>query len=206
MRTCSPAVWAAADSGSRSKSSCARARACAKTAVGVEGSFGKEAYQLSIGLLREAASAGVAHSSSAMSYARHHNPYFRSKNLNFRELDRPVEAAAKTTRESPSTKSRRASTPSRVTPEEADQALQFQEVDMFAPSKKWAQFSSKASGAAAARPSCMLLGWFFAFPIQANMLSFLLGQILQGEPVLPCKAGGDTIHSMPKAPQLAAAP
>ena len=28
--------------------------------------------------------------------------------------------------------------------------------------------------------------WFFALPIKVNMLPFLLGQIVQGEPVLPC--------------------
>ena len=53
LRTCSPAVWAAADSGSRGRSSSERAWADAKTAVGGGGSFGNEAYQLSIGLFRE---------------------------------------------------------------------------------------------------------------------------------------------------------
>ena len=47
-RTCSPAVWAATK----------RAGADADTAVGMERSFGKEVYQLSIGLLREGACAG----------------------------------------------------------------------------------------------------------------------------------------------------
>ena len=72
LRTCSPAVWAAADSGSRSRSSSERAWADAKTAIGTEGRFGNDAYQLSIGLLREDASAGFAQvgthgTSSAMS-------------------------------------------------------------------------------------------------------------------------------------------
>ena len=53
LRACSPAVWAATD---RSK----RAEADASTAVGVEGSSSKEAYQLSISLSREGASAGFA--------------------------------------------------------------------------------------------------------------------------------------------------
>ena len=32
--------------------------------------------------------------------------------------------------------------------------------------------------------------WFFAFLIEANMLSSLLGQIVQAEPVLPCNGRG----------------
>ena len=47
-------------SNSRSRSSCERVWADAKTAVGGGGSFGKKAHQLSIGLLREEASAGFA--------------------------------------------------------------------------------------------------------------------------------------------------
>ena len=50
----------------------------AQTAVGGEGSFGKEAHQLSIGLLREGASAGFAQIS-----------VFRNKKFISRELGRP---------------------------------------------------------------------------------------------------------------------
>ena len=120
MRTCSSAACAAADGGSRNRSSSERAWADAKTAVGGGGSFGKDAYQLSIGLFHEGASAEFAHvgthtSSSAMSYARHQNTQFSKQELDFRELVRPFETAPKTTRVSTSTKSRRACTPPRVT-------------------------------------------------------------------------------------------
>ena len=86
MRTCSSVVWAAADSGSRSRSSSERAWADAKTAVGGGGSFDNDAYQLSIGLFSEEASAGFAQvgtqaSWSAMSFERHQNPNFRSTKL-----------------------------------------------------------------------------------------------------------------------------
>ena len=71
LRTCSPAVWADA-----------------KTAVGRDGSFGNDAYQLSIGLFLEGTSAGFAQvgthtSSSAMSYATHPNPKFSKQKVDF---------------------------------------------------------------------------------------------------------------------------
>ena len=81
LRACSSVEWAAADSGSRSRSSSERAWADTETAVGGGGSFGNDAHQLSIGLFREGASSGFAQvgthtSSSEMSYARHQNPQF----------------------------------------------------------------------------------------------------------------------------------
>ena len=59
-RVRSPGVLAATDSGSRSRSSSEGAGADANTAVVAEGSFGKEADQLSIGLLRARAFDGFA--------------------------------------------------------------------------------------------------------------------------------------------------
>ena len=52
-----------------------------------------------------------------------------------------------------------------------------------------AKSSSKANGAADARPSCILpgeRGGFFAFPIKAHVFSFLLGQIVQSAPSFLC--------------------
>ena len=46
------------------------------------------------------------------------------------------------------------------------------------------QLNFIAIGAAAARPSCMLLGGFFALSIKTNVLSLFFGQIVQGEPIL----------------------
>ena len=94
-----------------------------------------------------------------MSKARHQNASFRSKNLIFRELHRPFETAPKTTREATSTKRRRTCTPFTCDPpEEADKALQFQEMDVFAFKKRYENIVRLQSGAAAARPSCVLLG------------------------------------------------
>ena len=76
---------------------------------------------LSVGLLREGASAGFTQGVHPDYFQRDviseapKNPSFRRKKLIFRELDRPLKTAPKTTRESTSTKSRRACTPSRVT-------------------------------------------------------------------------------------------
>ena len=86
LRASFPAVWAATDSVSRSRSGSERAGADASTAVGEEGSLGKEAYQLSIRLLREGASAGFAQvgthaSSSAMSEARQLKPSFSKQKI-----------------------------------------------------------------------------------------------------------------------------
>ena len=119
LRTSSPGVWVAADSGSRSRSSSERAWADAKTAIGGGGSFGNDAYQLSFSLLREGASAGFAQAGTHTNFkresqARHKNHRVRSKKLIFRELDRPFETAPKITRESTSTKNR-ACAASRVT-------------------------------------------------------------------------------------------
>ena len=119
------------------------------------GSCGNGAYQLSIGLLREGASAGFA--SSAMSYARHQNRCFQNKKLIFRELDRPFETAPKTAR------IHKYQEPQCLYSCTCDLPEEFQEIDVLAFEKKKryenivAKFSFKASGAAAARPSCMSL-------------------------------------------------
>ena len=94
-------------------------------------------------------------------------PNFRSEKLIFRVLNRLFETATKTTRESTGTKSRRACTPSRVTRltrliKLSSSKIQFQEIYVLAFGKNgaktsWPNPTSKASGAAAARPSCMLL-------------------------------------------------
>ena len=125
VRACSHAVWAAADSGSRSRSSLERAWADAKTAVGGGGSFGNEAYQLSSDLLREGASAGFAQVTPVRCHKRGtKTPSFRSKKLIFCELERPFETPPKMTCESTSANSRLPHTRSRVNHlEEADQAL-----------------------------------------------------------------------------------
>ena len=75
-----------------------------KKAVGGGGSFGNDAYQLSIDLLRERASARfaqVGHPDQLQCDVRSETPKpnFRSKKLNFRELDRPSETAPKAKRE-----------------------------------------------------------------------------------------------------------
>ena len=87
----------------------------------------------------------------------------KKKKLISREHDRPFETAPKTTRESSSTKSRRACIPSRVTRLRRLIKLSSSNRLIGVPSKKRyesvvAQSSSRARDAAAARPSCMLLG------------------------------------------------
>ena len=81
-RVCSLGVLAATDSGSRSRSSSEGAGADANTAVVVEGSFGKEADQLSIGLLRARASAGFAQLSTHTSSSAigTETPHFETRN------------------------------------------------------------------------------------------------------------------------------
>ena len=166
-------VWATADSGSRIRSSSKRARADAKTAVGGCGSFGNDAHQLSIGLLREGASAGFAQvgthtNSCAMCHKRGTKTVFEARSGFFRELDRPFETAPKTTRESTSTNSRLACTPSRRTRLRRLTKLSSSMRLMYFPLENpheniVVQFNFKASGAAAARPSCMLLGGSWCF-------------------------------------------
>ena len=154
----------------------------AKTAVGGGGSFGNDAYQLSIGLFRDGPSAGFAQvgthiNSKAMSSARHQNPSFRSKKLILRELDRPLRRLPKPRANPPSTKSRCAVTPSRVTRQRRLIKLSSSKRLMCLPLKKKryedivSQSSFKASGAAAARPSCMLLGGSSPFQSRRTWIS-----------------------------------
>ena len=91
--------------------------------------------------------------------ARCQNLSFRSKKLNFREPDRPFETAAKTTRESTSTKSRRACIPLRVNRlTRLIRHSSHRRLTCFPLKNRYentvTQFNFKASGAAAARPSC----------------------------------------------------
>ena len=64
-------------------------------------------------------------------------------------------------------------------PEEAGQALQFQEIDMLACKETIGKNVVHSK-----RTSCMLLGG--SSPFQSRCFP-LLGQIVQGEPVLPCR-------------------
>ena len=123
-------------------------------------------------------------------------PNLGSKKLIFRVLNRPFETATKTTHESTGTKSRRACTPSRVTPsDEADQALQFQDPvprDLCACLRKKrcqnivAQSNFKSKWCSGSTSIVHVALWFFAFPIKAHVFSFLLGQTVQIEPGLLC--------------------
>ena len=72
---------------------------------------GSDAYQFSICLFRDLASAGFAQvgtqtNSSAMPQIKHQSPNVRSRKLTIRELDRPFETAPNTTREHTSPRSR----------------------------------------------------------------------------------------------------
>ena len=75
-------------------------------------------------------------------------PNFRSKTLIIRELDLPFETAPKNTRESTRTRSRRARRPSRVIRVRRGNGRKTNVV----------HFNFRGSGAAAARPPCLLLG------------------------------------------------
>ena len=122
-----------------------------------------------------------------MSQARHQNHSYRSKKLIFRELDRPFERLPKTTRESTSTKSRRACNSFTCDlPEEADQALQFQEIDVLAfgkaVRKHCGPIQLQSKWCTGCTSTVHVARWIFALPIKAHVFSFLLGQIVQGEP------------------------
>ena len=176
-----------------------RARTDAKTAVGGGGSFGNDAYQLSIGLFREGASAAFAKWAPIPARMRCHrrDNSSRSKKSIFRELDRPLETAPKTTRESTSTKCRFARIPSRVIRLKRLIRLSSSRMLMCLPAamKRLAVHFNLGSKR---RSSCTYIVHvaqrLFAFPIKANMLPFLFGQIVQGEPVLACN-GRETAAS-----------
>ena len=81
-----------------------------------------------------------------------------------------------------------------VAPEEADQALQLQQINMLACDETVGKKRGPYQLQSKRRSSCTNImhvpRWFFAFPIEANMLSFVLGQIVQGKPFLPCSRRG----------------
>ena len=108
---------------------------------------------------------------------------FEAKKLIFNELDRPSETDSETTRESTNTKSR---------------ALQSQQIDMLAGEETVGKQGGPLQLQSKRRSGCKhivhVARWFFAFPIKANMLPFLLRQIVQAEPVLPC-SGRETAAS-----------
>ena len=118
------------------------------------------------------------------------SPQFSSKKLIFRELDRPFETPPKTTRDSTSTTSRRACTPSRVTRLRRLIRLSSSRGLMYfflktGTTTSWPNSTSKQVvrrlhvHRAVARQ-------FVVFLIKAHVFSFLLGQIVQGEPGFPC--------------------
>ena len=130
MRTCFSVERAAADSGSRSRSSSERAGADAKTAVGE-----RKLWQWCIPNVQSAcfvrehrpdsAQMRTHTISSAMTHARHQNPSFRSRKLICRELDRRSQNHARIH------KYKEPSCLHFLTCDPPDQALEFQETYMF---------------------------------------------------------------------------
>ena len=98
----------------------------------------------------------------------------------------------RTTRGSTSTPQPPSTYFTRISPEEADQPLQFQEIHVLAFEKTARKQRGpiqlqrqRCSGCASVMHPAR---WFFAFPIKAHAFPLLahLAQLVQGEPVVPC--------------------